>query len=295
MRKFLIPIVSILIFQLTLPAYALLGVGDVVSDPGSYSYYVQQIEQAAQQLQQLKDQLKEIQEAKQVAMDTAESVKGVYYHAKGTVAWFEDLADELKNRPLDTVERVTGIDMEEEARSFSTIFEDNYSDVRYNNVDWLRDLGKFDLANKSEKQRQKIKELIHQEALKNELDTADKILDDLPAEFKNIKTLAYKIDTTQNMKSSQDLTNTLLAQMSSIMIKMLDLMAKTAKAEGIILYGGFNAEELTALIKEQMDMNEKMAKRQKPYDNSTGFETWPEMSKHLNGKETDLSDFTIKF
>ena len=290
--KKIILIVSLLVLFSSNNVIAV-GTSNVVSDPLSYNYYVSQIKLYSKQLAEAKQAVKEAQEIKKSAMETVESMKGVYYHAVGTVNWIKDKKEMLDNRPNDAFKAITGIDPEEESKNISEMFSDNYSDVKYNNVDWLIEIGNIDMAQYSKKVRAKIKELLGQQEIAKQIDIADDAIEKTEKGFTKIATLAKKIDNTPNLKASQDLTITLLAEIGFILRDMLEIMAVVGKTQAIATFHGKDPEELKRLIETQNKIEENMKLGILP-EATTGFEAWPEVHKIVEERREPVFQ-TIKF
>ena len=95
MKKIIIFIITVCLIASNAAAF---GVGGVVTDPGSYTYYVEQIKVATEELENLKEQL---DTAKSVLDETQKMrglLEGAYNHAFSTIERLRKFQQEIKER-----------------------------------------------------------------------------------------------------------------------------------------------------------------------------------------------------
>lgn len=81
-----------------------------------------------------------------------------------------------------------------------------------------------------------------QSAVRDSIVSADGLLKNMPKNFENIDTLSERIDKTQNIKESQDLTNRLLVEMLKTLNQLLTIDARLTQAMGLMNYKGVSEE-----------------------------------------------------
>ena len=207
--------------------------GLTVTDPKSYTYYIKELKEATRQLEALQEGLTIATDTKNKIFTIAEDVIGFYNHAVG-------IADDLErikriiNDPkhiLKEAERIAkgeDPDMEQLFEEIDLNHDNIYVDLSDPEVNpWL-----IEQKRRDEAQR------LFEEALKH--GQAEQAL--LAARIETIKKLTNKIDRTENIKSSQDLTNRLLAELVAGQERLIAMLLKFAQAEAAAQFTSYNEE-----------------------------------------------------
>ncbi len=245
--------------------------GMVVTDTIAYTYLAKTATDVTKQLAEMKKMAGDIKEAKDSAMNTVKSVKGLYFQALGTVNWMKDALKELEENPLSTVERLTGIDVEGEMKSMVNVIEEEYSDVAYNNIDWFLELGKMDMLSKSKAEQDAIVNGFLQSFLKKGIEDAEKHQSKAKEKLKKVIELTEKINQAESLKEATDLSSTIQVEILSTLNEILDVIVNFAKIQFHTKYKGFNEEQFKKLVASQKSLNLMMKKGIEPYQ-SNGFE-----------------------
>lgn len=230
-------------------AFAIFGMGDIVADPTSYTYYVQQIKQATKQYEELKKQLETAEEMLDETVDMKNQLVGAYDHATGMVEKIKMIQDNIKNDPTAMLKY---------AEKFLKFEDGEYVDPRelingiFKDPRAKRDqIEKFKDLNKKYHARQKnLEETIVQ---------AEKTLNAMPEKYKLIEELAGKIDSTQNVKSAMDLNNRILAEILKVLTDHLMLTAHIGEAQTIINFEGVDDTQ-TDQIEKDLKYNQEKSK-----------------------------------
>ena len=225
-----------------------------VSDPGSYGYYVQQLQKAqlqiAEQAKQfevltksysmLQEQFKELQNIK-------DQVKGYYDQGKAFVSKIKSIKSQMEAIPSSVVGRgkeIMGLidaigDFTEATDMLDAVFGDPRS-ADYN--PWQSLAPKYQLR---------------QQGLKDTIEKSEKLLAGMKDRFAALEDLTNRIDSTENIKEAQDLTNVFLAQIISILSEQLALTAQIGEAQALLNFSGVKDDELRRI---QAEKAEKKAK-----------------------------------
>lgn len=228
-------------------AFAIFGVGDVVSDPGSYAYYAEQISVATEQVTELEnmvntaeDTLDSIDDMKKSVEKTYDSVTGIYNRGSRYFDRYKEIESLLEENPR-TLEgqykkwmtlgnkgvNLSGKTIDLLGKPEESL-EVNFRDPRDPLYDHLAELDK--------------RYQLRQSALKNSVSQASSLLAGTKQRVATAKDLAGQIDTTQNLKDAQDLTNAFLAEILIALNDLLRLTAHMAESEGLINFAGVDDE-----------------------------------------------------
>lgn len=247
-------------------AHAVLGVGDVVTDPGSYTYYVEQIKVATKELENLESQLKTAKSALDETKKMRSLLEGTYNHAKGTVNDLKDLQEELKTDRSKLLEYAT-----------KWLSEEVQSGEKW--IDPEDIIGKiFVDPRKTKDQNERVKDLNNKyharhKTLEQAIVRAEQTYQEMPERYKKIEQIAVKIDTTEGTKEALDLNNQLLAEILKAINDLVALTSYIGEAEVMALYEG--ADDETKKTEEVQRKETKAASEayspQRDYIESTGI------------------------
>nr|AKN40551.1 hypothetical protein [Enterovibrio norvegicus] len=137
---------GIICSSLSFNAVAVMGVGDIVSDPVSYSYYAQEIEQAGQILKTAQEELKYALETKDLTLKTVKNLEGTLRRAQNTVKSIERFKDQLKRDPWTYAEEYIK-DPDELDRDLTRLYskaDRTLNPTRDSYDQWLEQLGEED-------------------------------------------------------------------------------------------------------------------------------------------------------
>ena len=255
--------------------FAFLGVGDIVSDPGSYAYYVEQIKVATDELKNLKEQLETAKSALDETKKMRSLLEGTYNYAKNTIEDLQNFRDTLSSDPsamLDYAEDF--LDMEisdgEDWISAEDLVKSIFSDPRekaQDQIERLKSLSK--------------KFFVRQKNLEQAITKAEDVHRNLPKKYEKIQEIAKKIDETESAKAALDLNNQLLAEILVAVTDLTNLMAYIGEAQAIVNYAGTDAE----IQKQEADDLNKTRDASKRY--IPQIEYLEEQGVDLNNKSED--------
>nr|AKN37585.1 hypothetical protein [Vibrio sp. FF_291] len=86
--------------------HAVMGVGDIVSDPVSYTYYAQELEQGVEMLKNAQEKLKAALETKDLAFKTVKNLEGSLRRAQRAVQEIQRFKDRIDRDPWAYAEKV---------------------------------------------------------------------------------------------------------------------------------------------------------------------------------------------
>lgn len=210
------------------------GVGDVVTDPGSYAYYAEQIKAATEQINALNKQIKNLENLIQIqrVMEggitaVAGDLIGVYNNAVDLVKatkrlkkTTDELPSELQNRYYKEIEGSK--DTLEGFEKMEKFLAKNYRNPLSGDYDPL----KYDL----------FRNMVEQSALKDILNNTSQSLSMTGERVETIDNLANKIDETQNVKDSADLSNRLLTEILIVLHEMNVTMNQFSQIQALGKY-----------------------------------------------------------
>ncbi len=220
------------------------GFGDVVTDPGSYTYYADQLKQAYEQYETLQEQLSEAKEHYDLQKEKIEDLKKDYYRIKGSIEWLQSTREQMQNDPSSIFESVLGFSPTGEIKELKTLFSDTYSAQLYANPQamqaWLRsdrkDIHKTAKYNQLKRERQKLIPKLKAKRLAQKTIKINAIKDVSPnkSEIKGHKLLRFEMQEqlanaakdAENLKDGQQVTNAILLQILDSLNKQLSLQAQ---------------------------------------------------------------------
>jgi carbon monoxide dehydrogenase subunit G len=113
MRLKIVCLALIVFIALPRSLYAVLGIGDTVTDPGSYLYYIQQIEQMTEMLNKTQQQVETLGGIKTVTDDVKRQLYRVHDQFVGAIETYkranESLTNAVNNTP-NTIDKLFSID-----------------------------------------------------------------------------------------------------------------------------------------------------------------------------------------
>lgn len=226
-------ITALLVVTLAMPAPQAGAM--VVTDPSSYSYYVQQIKEAQKALVEAQKQVDTLGGIKTTADQAKRAVMGNYNRAMGLVTDLQRLEKKLASTPTT---------IQGSAKKWLSlgdagleIGEDGFYAVgKILDTHWIdpRDL---------KKNAERLKHLdqiyqVKQASLRGNIEASDEILRTMPERLKKIAGLADQIDHTENIKDAQDLTNRFLAEILKVLSEMSAIAAKIGESYALMNYQG---------------------------------------------------------
>lgn len=218
----------------------------VVSDPKSYTYYMKQLKEASQQLKKLEEQISIASDTKEQVTNMAADVTGVYNRAKGITKDLQKVRGlmEKPKRVFSDAQRIL-----EHGEDSAAIFKE--VDLNLDNI--FVDISNPDINPwMVQKKKQNEVQKIFKDALRNtEIELAK-----MPARMEGIEALAAQIDTTENIKDSQDLTNRLITELIIGQERMITILSQLAQAEVAAQYTGYN-EQAANEFRERSNVKEK--------------------------------------
>ncbi|GKT37414.1 hypothetical protein ADUPG1_003352, partial [Aduncisulcus paluster] len=204
-------------------------------DPGSYGYYVQQLQQAMKQIEEQKKQFGVLTESYEMLQDQfkelqtiTDQVKGYYNQGKDFVGKIQGIKNQIEAIPSSVVGRVKEISsLLEDIGEFTEatdMLDGIFGDPRSPNYNpWKQLAPKYQLR---------------QQGLKDTIEKSEKLLAGMKDRFAVLEDLTNKTDSTENIKEAQDLTNVFLAQIISILSEQLALTAQIGEAQALMNFSG---------------------------------------------------------
>ncbi|BBD10157.1 uncharacterized protein DFE_A0056 (plasmid) [Desulfovibrio ferrophilus] len=213
-----------------------------VTDPGSYTYYVEQIKVMEAEFKNLQEQLETAQDIYGQTVEVYDQLHGVYSMGLS-------LSDKLQAVQAELTSVPSG------ASGFAGKWESllrKYGDFdTFNDVDdFLKvafpDVREFDFDDQQPWKHIDLQYQVRQEALKAAIERSEQAQAELGEAMDNLAALTAQIDQTQSLKESQDLTNRFLAEILLIMQKLYGLTGALGEAQALLSYKGVSDEGMTA-------------------------------------------------
>jgi DNA repair ATPase RecN len=214
-----------------------------VSDPGSYGYYAEQIKKMQAQFKQLQEQykvaqqnLEQVNKVRKRAEEMRDNMMGHYNRAKGLYNKAVRLKAEFDSAPTT----LRGL-----KRKWTRI---KYYAGDFTDVDGMLDSVWHDPRDDAEEVKKALAELdaryhVRHTAVKEAIESCDREMTQIPEHMDQIGELAQQIDSTENIKDAQDLTNRLLMEILIVMSKHHTLTAQLGQVQSLFQYQGVKDKE----------------------------------------------------
>lgn len=212
-----------------------------VSDPTSYTYYVEEIEKSVEQIEKMSENITEVQNVVAQTKEVVGQLKGYTGMAKGWLKDFQEVAKDFKDQPLSILDYISKYlpkdkslkDYEDERGSIDVekVLNEAFIDPRTPG---------FDPLEEENKRRAMI-----QEALKNTIVEAGDSLNKMPERLQTIEDLGALLDSSkknESLKASQDLTATILLEILTTLREMQNTINRFAHASSLTLYTGHDPD-----------------------------------------------------
>jgi chromosome segregation ATPase len=215
------------------------GMG-LVTDPGAYAYFAEQVTTMSEQLAKAEEMLSKAQQQIDKVEEVKNEVNGVTQQVKGV----QDQMTGTYDQGAGMVNKVKGIrDALDDTPTTLQGAREKWDSVR-GFVDPSSTLSAY-FKDPRSSDGSKIAELdrayeIRQTALNNAIGEAEKTLQGMPQRFKEIEKMAAKIDQQPNAKAALDLNNRILIEMWTALEELKILTASLGEAQGLLNYSGFN-------------------------------------------------------
>lgn len=205
-----------------------------VTDPTSYTYYVQQIEQMVEQIQKQAEAVMELGNIKGLTTDVLGSVQGAYSYSQRLLGRLQDLQRDLKYKGSSLkyqAARWKTIALEpkyEDITDISVILDDIFQDPRQEGVTVYRDLDEIYNA--------------RQGALKDVIVDAEQTLDSWEENVQRVEDLAAQAEATEDLGQAQVLTNVILSEILLCLQQMRRFDAQYGQATSLLQFQGVSEE-----------------------------------------------------
>jgi len=270
----------ILILAILIP-FNVYSVGGVVTDPSSYMYYVEQLVKAEEMITNQIDQVEK-------ATITADKLTGMKKQLEGSYNRIVGLPDRLikASKALKKVPTNLQTDVSKIRASLGTNsgYLPTSRDIdKWDSLDYHVD-GVFGDPRDPKWNPWKLTEKkyeMRQGILKNSLKQSTLKVHGLKNRLDELNKLFSSIDSTKNIKDSQDLTNRLLAELLTGQQEVIGILAHAAQAMAIMQYEGVTAKGSAA----------RKVKQQQTQSNMVGSELEQEMRRLGVNENISNKDF----
>lgn len=260
MRTAQILVITVALFLCGKISYAM-----TVSDPTSYTYY-------AQQLQQMTKQMGELQKQVQKQIETINELKTVQAQMKGAYNTATGVLSNISR--LKSIAEKTPSTIKQQGDKWHDVLTDGSGMV--NPGDYLEKVFADPRTARNDGSLYTRLDKIYgtrQAALRTSIEESDKLLQGIAARYQRIADLAARIDATENIKAAQDLTNAILVELLTAFTDFMALDARFKEARSMFDYSGITDDAQS----KQLDALGNTAVK------STKGDDW--QKKQLNGNQ----------
>lgn len=241
--------------------------GTPVTDPTSYTYYIQELKKAQEQidvaresLKQAEENVKQVQEVYNATQEVGSKMEGIYDRAVGFTDSIRDLKDAMTDLAQEGEYSESLGEVGDALGSFSSAtgkaaenLEEIYADTEEDSVGNVTELSSTEVLAKREKFKQGV--------FKANLIRSDVELRRMPSRLDEIDSTVSRIDTTQNLKDALDLNSRLQAESIAVQLEILAALHRANKSDALSHYVGGEGEKQSG-YQQQQNIN-----------SSTGYES----------------------
>lgn len=225
-------------------AHAILGMGDIVSDPGSYAYYAEQIEGMALELEKLEESYGELMKHMEKLQNITDKMQGYYDKAQATANKIQGFVDSVSEVPHSFSElQSKWFKIKGEIATIAggkEMLDKIFGDIRRLGEDG-RSI--YEIINDRYQSKQEI--------LKDSIAASNKDLSSVGNDLAEIQNLANEIGKTKTIKESQDLANVILIKQLLVQRRLLSSFNRFSMAQSMISFEGIS-DEVNNEIKGQL-------------------------------------------
>ena len=235
---------TILMFVNLNRAEAILGMGDIVSDPASYGYYAEQIEAMAAELEKLEESYDELTQHTEKLQNITDKMQGYYTKAKATADQIQSFVDSVSEVPHSFSDlqskwfKIKG--QIETIAGGKEMLDQIFGDIRKLGNDG-RSI--YEIINDRYQSKQQV--------LKDSIAASNKDLSSVDEDLNEIQQLANEIGQTKTLKESQDLANLILIKQLIVQRRLLSSFNRFSMAQSMISFEGVS-DEVSNEIKVQL-------------------------------------------
>lgn len=239
-----------------LPGFAQAGM--VVSDPTSYTYYVDQLKKMQEQQKELSDQTLSLADIKKMAVESKKWFTGTYNHGMKLLAYIQAVESGDWGAVPDTfkgIQDYLGFMCDTETERLGKVPDDPICNPtsqgegkgkdgkEYGAVEATEDILSAAFGDPTSPHYnpwivKNYKFAVEQMSRENTIKESQRILNKQPARMARIEAMAAQIDTTENVKSSADLTNRMLAEILLAQTEIIAVLTKMAETQALDGYVG---------------------------------------------------------
>ena len=206
----------------------------IVADPTSHAYFLEQISQLDKNLKTAQKTYNSVERTAQGITKMGKEISGSYNNigdAHKTLKSLNSNYNYMYRRLSSTEKKIFGRKMEREKspiyKDLEKVLKESGYDSNSEEIYSATDLAKARLHDR-------------QLRMKESLMSADIVMSSLNKNVKRLETLSQKIDKTENIKDSQDLTNRLLVEQLLYLDNMTRLLATFVSSSVAIKYSGYD-------------------------------------------------------
>ena len=209
--------------------YAVFGIGDIVSDPSSYGYYVEQLKSAADQLESLNTLTSGVDD---ILADTRELfdftslIKDKFKDELAIYNTYRNGLNGLQRKKLDFNRKF-------DPRDLRDIVDENLDGVFVDPDDPLFNTDRMKKSRNYERQR----------LLKQALIKSEEKLTEVGHSYEQLADYAEQAKKTKSEKAAADLTNAILLEILKAVNNMVEVMSSLGQAEMALKYTHYNKEQ----------------------------------------------------
>lgn len=245
--KVMIPMkYKIILFSIWFPCSFSFG-GMPVTDPTSYTYYIDQINKTTEVINNTSEQIETLGGIRTQVDQMKNAVWGVYNKTMGAIENAERASERLSNQkaPIDET-----LDIYNTSGAYKKSSPSEYSDNVKKYLDAFfadpRSI-KDDINSPTVEELNTLKQNERQAAIRATIINAGQVMTENSKRLENLMELANEIDQTTNIKDSQDLTNRFLYEILQVMNEFLSVYLMATSATSLMNYDGYNEEEAIKL------------------------------------------------
>jgi hypothetical protein len=251
------------------------GFGGVVTDPGSYSYYATQIEQAIEQVRLAEEQVNQATKTYNKVTSLEKNITGNAQRAGRNLEKIKDL------------QNISKIDIEKSLRYAKKALKDVEEIPEYKKgiMDGVDSIFSKDNKDGGWVNVEAEKRAARQQSFKKSLVDSELTLGKIEIQYERMEELAQATNETDSLKDSTDVTNTILLEMLGNQRDLITLLANVSQNVSLAFYDGDSqktkSQKTPSLTQDSKVNNKKAYAGCSPFDKSCNRKSMAEIMAEI--------------
>lgn len=272
---------------LSFPLHAVMGVGDIVSDPQSYSYYGQQLTKTIEQIKVAQETAKTALETKDLASKTVKNLQGTLRRAQDVVDKVNRLKKHISDDSLGYAENMIK-DPDDASRDLKRIYGsvDRAANPTRENIEEWKELfgddgetinGKPDWVNVN-----RVKNARRSDELQNAIKKSAKADALIGIQLDELEKLAGLSNGAMTQKDATDVGNAILLSMVENQQKVIELLSSMNRSIAYLAQEQTGNKKTSKVLSQKTSKEKSFEEMATELRNNSGSKTGKQITEYTD-------------